>query len=747
MKLLILLGALVWITSTTSWGIQQHEDLLQQNKLLEASKGYQQKKQVWRGSNGRYNICRTDVCRKRAKMIKESLDPTVDPCKDFYSYACGGWLKKTKIPKTKSSYGSFNSLNDELLATLRGIMEGIPIRKHQHQKVTDKAAVAYHACKTVTQVCDRVDIVYDIMNASALGDWPITTTSVSGIKNLTNCSDLLLKTGFGPILRYDIGRDSKNLTNHVIQIDQMVFPVVGRNQLLHPSKPENRRIMTAYKRLVEAAIDFMTYSISSAEKSKIADELIAFEGKLANITDPPEKRRDFLSLYHRTTITALQHNFSTFPLLDLLNWEFSKADILLTEDETVELYAMDYYRKLVNFLESTKPELLFNYIGLRIMLLWAPHASRDIREALFGVKKATSGIQQMPPRWKECTVLINSAMMEVTGYLYVKEKFSPEAKIEVEDLVRRLKEIFKSSLESNHWMDSATKKKALNKLEKMESKIAYPTWGLNITFLEELYHYVPQLDPTSAFLKIWHFIAVNNGRKKLEKLRQPYDKDLEWIVGAAVVNAFYDPATNEMVYPSGILQGVFYQYGLPRAINFGAIGAVVGHEMTHGFDDTGSQFDANGRLEQWWTNETRKKFDRRALCFKRQYGNITVERLNMTLNGNNTVGENIADNGGLRTAFKAYDKLLLEGHNREDTRLEGLENISGKQLFFISNAMVWCNKARDGYLRELIQYDPHTPNRYRINVPMGNMEAFSTVFKCSKNSNMYRQKRDRCTLW
>uniref|UniRef100_A0A224YD77 Gluzincin n=1 Tax=Rhipicephalus zambeziensis TaxID=60191 RepID=A0A224YD77_9ACAR len=733
MNLLILVSALVWMTLTTTRGIEQYEDLTQHA-------------QVWEGGQGRYNICRTEVCRKRAKMIIDSLDTSVDPCKDFYSFACGGWLKKTKIPKTKSSYGSFNSLNDKLLKTLKGILEGIPYRKGQHQSVTDKAAIAYHACKSVPKVCDRIDVVYDIMNASALGDWPITKTSISDIKNMTNCSDLLLRTGFGPILRYDIGRDSKNLTNFVIQIDQMTFPVVGRNQLIHPNKTENKKIMKAYKRLIEATLGFMTFSISTSEKSKIANELIAFEGQLANLTDPPEKRRDFLTLYHRTTITALQHNFSTFPLLDLLNWEFSKADIMLTEDETVELYATDYYKKLVDFLESTKPELLFNYIGLRIMLLWAPHASRDIRDALFGVKKATSGIQEMPPRWKECTVLVNSAMMEITGYLYVKEKFSPEAKDEVEDLVSRLKEVFKSSLEENHWMDKATKEKALRKLDQMESKIAYPKWGLNMTFLEELYHYVPQLDPTQAFLKIWHFIAVNNGRKKLEKLREPYNKDLEWIVGAAVVNAFYDPATNEMVYPSGILQGVFYQYGLPRSINFGAIGTVVGHEMTHGFDDTGSQFDANGRLEQWWTNETRAKFDKKALCFKRQYGSVTVKSLNLTLNGNNTVGENIADNGGIRTAFKAYNKLLIEQH-REDARLEGLENVSGKQLFFISNAMVWCNKAREGYLRELIQYDPHTPNRYRINIPMGNMEAFSTVFKCSEKSKMYRQKKDRCMLW
>ncbi|KAL3251378.1 hypothetical protein MRX96_055128 [Rhipicephalus microplus] len=319
MNLLITVSALSWLSLTT-WGIEQYE-------------GYNQPAQAWESGSGRYNVCRTAVCRKRAKMIIDSLDTSVDPCKDFYSFACGGMLLKT----------------------LKGILESIPYRKHQRQNVAHKAAIAYHTCKAVTKSCDRVDVVYDIMNASALGDWPITKESISVIKKLTNCSDLLLRTGFGPILRYDIGRDSKNLTNFVIQIDQMTFPVVGRNQLIHPNKTENKKVMKAYKHLIEAALGFMTFSISKSEKSKIANQLIAFEGQLANLTDPPEKRRDFLSLYRRTTITALQHNFSTFPLLDLLNWEFSKADIMLTEDETVELYAMDYYKKLVGFLESTNP--------------------------------------------------------------------------------------------------------------------------------------------------------------------------------------------------------------------------------------------------------------------------------------------------------------------------------------------------------------------------------------------------------
>ncbi|XP_050041629.2 membrane metallo-endopeptidase-like 1 [Dermacentor andersoni] len=200
-----------------------------------------------------------------------------------------------------------------------------------------------------------------------------------------------------------------------------------------------------------------------------------------------------------------------------------------------------------------------------------------------------------------------------------------------------------------------------------------------------------------------------------------------------------------MVYPSGILQGAFFQHGLPRSLNFGAIGAVVGHEMTHGYDDKGSQYDADGALKQWWTNETRTEFNNRAQCFVYQYSNITDKTTNMTLNGANAVGENIADNGGLRMAFKAYERLLQDECNGEDTRLPGLTHLSGKKLFFIAQAMVLCRLSRAEWLKHIIQYDTHCPSQYRVEMPMKNLEEFSTVFNCPANSSMNPPKR--CRLW
>ncbi|KAL1429259.1 hypothetical protein MTO96_016474 [Rhipicephalus appendiculatus] len=305
-------------------------------------------------------------------------------------------------------------------------------------------------------------------------------------------------------------------------------------------------------------------------------------------------------------------------------------------------------------------------------------------------------------------------MPDGVGYLYVQQKFSHEAKEEVQDLARRITAAFNKSLQTRDWMDNVTREKAEAKLLKMGRKIAYPEWLFNTTYLEGLYKYVPKLSLNEPYGKMMYAVSLNNWILEMKKLRKTYDTDAEWD-GAAVVNAFYSPSANEMMFPSGILQGVFYEHGLPRSLNFGAIGMIVGHEMTHGFDDTGSQFDAEGALKQWWSNKTRKEFMNRTRCFEYQYGNITDKQTNMSLNGKNTVGENIADNGGTPSIIREYGKV--------DTRLVGMENVTGRQLFFISNGMAWCTLNRPEHIKLMIQYDPHSPARYRVNVPMSNLEG------------------------
>ncbi|XP_037556025.1 neprilysin-1-like [Dermacentor silvarum] len=695
-----------------------------------------------RDSEGNYSVCCEPVCIERANMIKEALNTSVNPCDDFYSYACGGWEEKHPIPDTKSSIGSFDLLHDELQETLRSIFQNMTLVE-ENQNITDKVAAVYNACVEVPTKEDQVEVLYSLMNISGFGQWPIKRGDSS--PTIGNCTEVLNNIPIVALLPMYIDRDVKLLNSSVVQMDQLGFPWVGRNQLLHPNTTENKPIIAAYKTVVKTALKLMNSTLTEDEVSALADTLVDFEGQLANLTAPPEERRNFMELYHRTTIGKLQKNFTQIPLLQMLNKQFSLVNITLSENETIELYAMEYYSKLDEFLGCVDCETLFNFAGLREILNWAARASQEFRNVSFELTKASSGIKVEKPRWEKCVSAINGMMPEIVGYLYVLQKFSEEAKKEVEDLVRRLTTIFNETVQNNDWMDNKTKSAAEEKLAKMTSKIGYPSWLLNKTYLEQLYIYVPNLNLSSPYLEMSYYIEANNWKRQMLQLRKPYDKESVWFVGPAVVNAFYNPAANEMVYPSGILQGVFYQYGLPRSLNFGAVGMVVGHEMTHGFDDTGSQFDADGALKQWWTNETRAEFNKKAECFIYQYGNITDEEANMTINGRNTVGENIADNGGMRMAFKAYERLLQDECHGQDTRLPGLTDLSGKKLFFIAEAMVWCSRMRKERQQFLIQYDPHSPDKYRVNIPMQNMEEFSEVFQCKNDSAM--NPRQRCKLW
>uniref|UniRef100_A0A6G4ZVK7 Putative m13 family peptidase n=1 Tax=Rhipicephalus microplus TaxID=6941 RepID=A0A6G4ZVK7_RHIMP len=541
-----------------------------------------------------------------------------------------------------------------------------------------------------------------------------------------------------PLFSVYVTRDMKELSRNIIEFDQFSFSLIGRNELIKPKK-ENRRSVQAYKALIRTALSVIKPNLKPAIVSVLTEEIFSFESQIAKRTMSKEDRRNTLRLYKRTTLRDLQRKFEELPLLDALNKEFSLVNITLTEDEPVAIMAERYFASATKFLKRVSPRVLYNYMGWRAVLTRASYASKRFREAKLNFNKVSKGLMKEPPLWKTCVRLVASAMKEVVGRLYVMKKFSARAKEDVEKLVESMKRRFQERLRKVKWMDAVTKQRAQQKLKDMTPKIGYPEWMLETDFLEHLYRHLDELRHDEPFVRIQEDISDNNYKNGLLELREPFNKTLTWSSGPAIVNAFYSADRNEMLFPSAILQGAFYKHGLPDSINLGGIGAVIGHEMTHGYDDRGSQYDGDGRLRQWWSKRTRKLFKNKANCFVKQYGDIFDHKAGMKLNGENTVGENIADNGGIRIAFKTYEYLLKTSETR-DVRLPGLEHLSGKHLFFIANGMVWCSKSRKEALRQQIQYDSHSPKQYRVNVPLQNFYAFSSVFRCNRSSPMYYKK-------
>ncbi|KAM7298085.1 neprilysin-1 [Ixodes scapularis] len=297
-------------------------------------------------------------------------------------------------------------------------------------------------------------------------------------------------------------------------------------------------------------------------------------------------------------------------------------------------------------------------------------------------------------------------------------------------------------LSKDNWIDNKTEEEAIKKLKTMDLKIGYPDWILNDTALEEFYEFVGDILPDTPFLEIQERVKDNIMLKQYQKLRQPNDKANTWLMPTTEINAYYQDTSNTIGFPAGILQSPFYSEGLPRALNYGGIGSTIAHEITHAFDDTGRHYDSTGNLRDWWTAHTTALFEKRAECFVKQYGSIYDEQTHMKLDGHLTLGENIADAGGVKGAFKAYKRQTKRVKERA---LPGLGVYTGDQLFFISFALSLCENMRTELLKDFIKYDAHSPPRYRVNTVLQNTEDFAAAFNCSKASKMVIDKK--CVMW
>uniref|UniRef100_A0A670ILA4 Membrane metalloendopeptidase like 1 n=1 Tax=Podarcis muralis TaxID=64176 RepID=A0A670ILA4_PODMU len=590
-----------------------------------------------------------------AARIIQNMDPTAEPCQNFYQYACGGWLSRHVIPETSSRYNIFDTLRDELEIILKGVLE---TPEQEDREAFQKAKMLYRSC----------------MNES-----------------------------------------EEAYFQYMVLIAKMI------REDMNMSKDDN---------------------FVQEEMRKVME----FETDVANATVPTEERHDVTLLYNKMTVAELQEKFelnvSGFNWTLFIQNVMSSVNIEISPNEEVVVHGMPYLRELKAVVASYSASTIQNYLVWRLVLDRVSGLSRRFKEARANYRKALYGMMLEEARWRECVSYVNTNMENAVGALYVRETFAGKSKSMVRDLIEKIREVFIETLDELQWMDEASKGKAREKVTAIREQIGYPDYILegqnekldreytNLNFSEHEY-----------FQNILQNLQ-HGAQKSLRKLREKVDQDL-WLIGAAVVNAFYSPNRNQIVFPAGILQPPFFSKHQPQALNFGGIGMVIGHEITHGFDDNGRNFDKEGNMFDWWSNFSATHFKEQSRCMIYQYGNYTWELAGgQNVSGINTLGENIADNGGVRQAYKAYLKWVAK--EGQEPRLPGLD-LTHNQLFFLNFAQVWCGSYRPEYASQSIKTDVHSPLKYRVMGSLQNFEAFSEVFHCKKGTAMH--PTEKCRIW
>ncbi|KAK1202754.1 NEP protein, partial [Pygoscelis papua] len=695
------------------------------------------------------SLCLDLSCITAARIL-ENMDTTAEPCNDFYQYACGGWLKRNIVPETSSRYSNFDILRDELEVVLKDVLN---TQGNNDITAVQKAKTLYRSCVNETTIDSRGGrpLINLLPNVS---DWPVATTNWDSSYGTawtaeTAIAQLNSRYGKKVLINFFVGTDDKNSTAHIIHIDQ---PGLGL-----PSR-DYYECTGAYKEACSAYVDFMisvaklilqerNISFNERDISEQMKRVMDLEKEIANATTKSEDRNDPLLLYNKMTLAQLQNNFSLEIDHKVFNWSKFINDIMSTVQINIEntehviVYDPEYLIRLKSILNKYTPRDLQNYMIWRFIMDLVNSLSRNYKDTRNAFRKALYGTTSETAVWRRCANYVNGNMENAVGRLYVEEAFAGDSKHVVEEMIADIRDVFIKTLDELTWMDAETKKKAEQKATAIRERIGYPDEimtddsKLNSEYQELNYkeeEYFENIIQNLVFTQ----------KKRLKKLREKVDKE-EWISGAAVVNAFYSASRNQIVFPAGILQPPFFSASQPKSLNYGGIGMVIGHEITHGFDDNGRNFNENGDLVDWWTEESARNFKELSQCMVYQYGNFSWDLAGgQHLSGINTLGENIADNGGIRQAYKAYENFVKK-HGKEEL-LPGLQ-MNHKQLFFLNFAQVWCGTYRPEYAVNSIKTDVHSPGKFRVIGSLQNSPEFSEAFSCTKTN--YMDPAKKCRVW
>ncbi|CAG9819313.1 unnamed protein product [Phaedon cochleariae] len=675
-------------------------------------------------------MCLTEECVRTASSLLSAMDRSVDPCVDFFQYACGTWNKKHLIPEDKSSISTFEVMADQLQVVLKGVLEE-PMNL-QDNEATRKAKTFYNSCmdlRNIRKIGDKP--IRDVL--SQLGGWPVITKNWKSPTFSIEVLIGLIRSHYneGFLIEQWVGPDDKNSSLNIIQMDQTALALPSRDYYL---KPSSKGDLIAYHKYMTNIAILLGANASSASEELL--KVVEFEKQIANASIPEQDRHDTSLIYKKISLRELG---KIVPRINWLEYFRSIFDIAINEDEYVVAYGLPYFIELDKLLASTDKRVIHNYILWRLIMSLSSHLIDDYQRERVEFRKILQGVLSERNRWSQCVEWTNKKMGMAVGALYIRDHFNHESKETALEMIHTIREAFNELLAENHWMDDETRAVAKEKANAMNERIGYPKM---ITDKEELCKEYESLSISNHefmnnILNIMKFEAKQN----LDKLRLTVDKT-KWSTEPAVVNAFYNPNKNDIVFPAGILQPLFYSQHFPKSLNYGGIGVVIGHEITHGFDDKGRQFDKDGNMMQWWNNITIRAFRDRTQCIIDQYSRYKIDEVGLYVNGRMTQGENIADNGGLKQSFRAFRKWVSQYGEEPD--LPGL-NITQDQLFFLNYAQIWCGSMRPEDALTKVRSSVHSPGPIRVLGPLSNSKDFAEAYHCPVGSPM--NPTSKCSVW